>query len=176
MAPNLREALDVVERYTGPGPLPDRLPRRRLRVERAERMSGRRLPAMPDGHRLALPRETHAVVLERFDPGNAPGLRPVGATRERVPAEDAGPRQVLRATATVGLATASCGDPMHGGLWGLYVQVGLRGWTRERRLGPTPDRGLALPPGGIVAGGYGEHEERVRPRRQGRREACDSWG
>lgn len=73
---NLREALDVVERYTEPGPGRDRLPRRWLRVEIADRMSGRRLLALPDDYRREVFRETHAVVVERFGPGAAPGLRP----------------------------------------------------------------------------------------------------
>src|SRR5919197_4710760 len=73
---NLREALDVVERYTEPGPLRDRLLRRWLRVEMVERMSGRRLLAMPDDYRRELFKEMHAVVVERFGPGVAPGLRP----------------------------------------------------------------------------------------------------
>lgn len=73
---NLREALDVVERYTEPGPLRDKLLRRWLRVEMVERMSGRRLLAMPDDYRRELFREMHAVVVERFGPGVAPGLRP----------------------------------------------------------------------------------------------------
>ncbi|MFE0511424.1 glycosyltransferase family 2 protein [Streptomyces sp. NPDC058964] len=73
---NLRAALDVVERYTEPGPLRDGLLRRWLRVEMVERMSGRRLLAMPDDYRRELFREMHGVVLERFGPGVAPGLRP----------------------------------------------------------------------------------------------------
>ncbi|PKW11653.1 Glycosyltransferase involved in cell wall bisynthesis [Streptomyces sp. 1222.5] len=73
---NLREALDVVERYTEPGPLRDKLMRRWLRVEMADRMSGRRLLAMPDDYRRELFREIHAVVVERFGPGVAAGLRP----------------------------------------------------------------------------------------------------
>ncbi|MER6276494.1 glycosyltransferase [Streptomyces sp900105245] len=73
---NLREALDVVERYTEPGPLRDKLLRRWLRVEMADRMSGRRLLAMPDDYRRELFREIHAVVVERFGPGVAAGLRP----------------------------------------------------------------------------------------------------
>ncbi|MQY34196.1 hypothetical protein SRB17_21620 [Streptomyces sp. RB17] len=260
---NLREALDVVERYTEPGPLRDRLLRRWLRVEMVERMSGRRLLAMPDDYRRELLKEMHAVVVERFGPGVAPGLRPgqrivaaliredryddllayaeweagvrpcavpagvawrdgalhidltaeyttgqgpltvpadapgppadgaprdlaeaaswlaaaagdgfdaatldlivrdresaasffqpVRVTRERVPAEDGGTRLVLRATATVDPAGAAGGDALHGGLWDLYVRVGLGGWTKECRLGPAPARGPALPPAGIVA-------------------------
>ncbi|MGW1166864.1 glycosyltransferase family 2 protein [Streptomyces sp. NPDC002550] len=73
---NLREALDVVERYTEPGPLRDRLLRRWLRVEMVERMSGHRLLAMPDDYRHQLLKEMHAVVVERFGPGVAGGLRP----------------------------------------------------------------------------------------------------
>jgi glycosyltransferase involved in cell wall biosynthesis len=73
---NLREALDVVERYTEPGPLRDRLLRRWLRVEIVDRMSGRRLLAMPDDYRRELFKEMHSVVVERFGPGVAPGLRP----------------------------------------------------------------------------------------------------
>lgn len=264
---NLREALDVVERYTEPGPLRDRLLRRWLRVEIVDRMSGRRLLAMPDDHRRELLREMHAVVLERFGPGVAPGLRPaqrivaalirenryddlvalaeweagvrpsavpadvtwrdgtlhigltaeyttaegpltvpaqaplppadgapaelteaaswlgaaaqdrfeaatvdlivrdresgasffqpVRVTRERVLAEDGGTRLVLRATAGVDPATAAGGDPLYGGLWDLYVRVGLGGWTKECRLGPAPaapGQGSALPPAGVVAG------------------------
>ncbi|MEU7300389.1 glycosyltransferase family 2 protein [Streptomyces sp. NPDC007206] len=261
---NLREALDVVERYTEPGPLRDRLLRRWLRVEMVERMSGRRLLAMPDDYRRALFKEMHAVVVERFGPGVAPGLRPgqrivaaliredryddlvayaeweagvrpqavpagaawrdgvlridlgveyttadgpltvpanaprppadgaprdvaeaaswlaaaaedgfetaavdvivrdresgasffqpVDVTRERVPAEAGGTRLRLRATAAVDPAAAAGGDPLGGGLWDLYVRVGLGGWTKECRLGPAPAQGLALPPAGIVAG------------------------
>ncbi|MFE0388316.1 glycosyltransferase family 2 protein [Streptomyces bungoensis] len=73
---NLREALDVVERYTEPGPLRDRLLRRWLRVEMVERMTGRRLLALPDDYRRELFQEMHAVAVERFGPGVAPGLRP----------------------------------------------------------------------------------------------------
>ncbi|MFI5683282.1 glycosyltransferase family 2 protein [Streptomyces sp. NPDC051636] len=73
---NLREALDVVERYTEPGPLRDRLLRRWLRVEIVERMSGPRLLRKPDDYRRELFREMRGVLLERFGPGVAPGLRP----------------------------------------------------------------------------------------------------
>ncbi|MET8946107.1 glycosyltransferase [Streptomyces sp. NPDC004542] len=73
---NLREALDVVERYTEPGPLRDRLLRRWLRVEMVDRMSGRRLLAMPDDYRREVFQEIRGVVLERFGPGVAAGLRP----------------------------------------------------------------------------------------------------
>ncbi|EGX54969.1 cell wall biosynthesis glycosyltransferase, partial [Streptomyces zinciresistens K42] len=73
---NLREALDVVERYTEPGPLRDRLFRRWLRVEMVERMRGRRLLALPAGYRRELFREIHQVVVERFGPGVAAGLQP----------------------------------------------------------------------------------------------------
>ncbi|MFE9020845.1 glycosyltransferase family 2 protein [Streptomyces sp. NPDC007808] len=73
---NLREALDVVERYTEPGPLRDRLLRRWLRVEMVERMRGRRLLALPADYRRELFEEIHHVVVERFGPGVAAGLQP----------------------------------------------------------------------------------------------------
>lgn len=73
---NLREALDVVERYTEPGPLRDRLFRRWLRVEMVERLRGRRLLALPADYRRELFEEIRQVVVERFGPGVAAGLQP----------------------------------------------------------------------------------------------------
>lgn len=73
---NLREALDVVERYTEPGPLRDRLLRRWLRVEMVERLRGRRFLALPADYRRELFEEIHEVVVERFGPGVAAGLQP----------------------------------------------------------------------------------------------------
>jgi poly(ribitol-phosphate) beta-N-acetylglucosaminyltransferase len=71
---NLREALDVVERYTEPGPLRDSLFRRWLRVEMLERMRGQRLLALPEDYRRELVHEIRAVVAERFGPGVAAEL------------------------------------------------------------------------------------------------------
>ncbi|MFJ7073889.1 glycosyltransferase [Streptomyces sp. NPDC098781] len=73
---NLREALDVVEQYTEPGPLRDRLFRRWLRVEMVERMRAKRLLAVPADYRRELFEEMHQVVVERFGPGVAAGLQP----------------------------------------------------------------------------------------------------
>ncbi|GCB43541.1 glycosyltransferase family 2 protein [Streptomyces sp. NL15-2K] len=73
---NLREALDVVERYTEPGPVRDKLHRRWLRNEMVERMRGRRLLALPADYRKELFDEIHGVVVERFGPGAAAGLQP----------------------------------------------------------------------------------------------------
>ncbi|MEV5427849.1 glycosyltransferase family 2 protein [Streptomyces sp. NPDC052701] len=73
---NLREALDVVERHTEPGPVRDRLFRRWLRVEMVERLRGRRLLVLPDDYRRELFAEIHKVVVERFGPGVAAGLQP----------------------------------------------------------------------------------------------------
>ncbi|NNN30142.1 glycosyltransferase family 2 protein [Streptomyces sp. S3(2020)] len=80
---NLREALDVVETYTKPGDLRDRLFRRWLRNEMVERMRGKRLLAMPEDYRRSLFTEIHATVVERFGPGVAAGLPPT----QRVVAE-----------------------------------------------------------------------------------------
>jgi glycosyltransferase involved in cell wall biosynthesis len=73
---NLREALDVVERYTEPGKVRDRLYRRWLRVEMVERLRARRFLKLPDDYRRELFREIHQVVVERFGPGVAVGLQP----------------------------------------------------------------------------------------------------
>ena len=73
---NLREALDVVEELTEPGPLRDRLFRRWLRVEMVERMRGQRLLKLPQDYRQELFGEIHKVVVERFGPGVAAGLQP----------------------------------------------------------------------------------------------------
>ncbi|MFD7935026.1 glycosyltransferase family 2 protein [Streptomyces sp. NPDC059755] len=73
---NLREALDVVERYTEPGPLRDKLFRRWLRVEMVERLRGRRFLGLPEEYRRELFEEIHSVVVERFGPGVAAPLQP----------------------------------------------------------------------------------------------------
>ncbi|WP_433831041.1 glycosyltransferase family 2 protein [Actinoplanes sp. CA-015351] len=73
---NLREALDVVEKYTEPGPLRDGLFRRWLRNEIVERLRGRRLLAMDQEYRQEMFREMRAVT-ERFGPGVAAGLSPM---------------------------------------------------------------------------------------------------
>ncbi|MFR0366450.1 glycosyltransferase family 2 protein [Streptomyces sp. MCC20] len=73
---NLREALDVVERYTEPGPVRDGLYRRWLRVEMVERMRAGRFLAMPDDYRRRQFEEIHHVVTERFGPAVAAGLPP----------------------------------------------------------------------------------------------------
>ncbi|UYQ62094.1 glycosyltransferase family 2 protein [Streptomyces peucetius] len=74
---NLREALDVVERHTEPGPLRDKLFRRWLRNEMVERLRGKRLLALPEDYRKELFAEIHSVVTERFGPGVAAGMQPI---------------------------------------------------------------------------------------------------
>ncbi|WP_166024375.1 glycosyltransferase family 2 protein [Streptomyces chilikensis] len=73
---NLREALDVVERYTGPGPLRDRMYRRWLRNEMVERMRGKRLLSLPDDYRREMFGEIRDVINERFGPSVAAPLAP----------------------------------------------------------------------------------------------------
>ncbi|WP_329117205.1 glycosyltransferase family 2 protein [Streptomyces sp. NBC_01465] len=73
---NLREALDVVERHTEPGPLRDKLYRRWLRNEMVERLRGRRLLNVDEDFRRELFAEIHSVVTERFGPGVAAGMNP----------------------------------------------------------------------------------------------------
>jgi glycosyltransferase involved in cell wall biosynthesis len=114
---NLREALDVVERYTEPGPVRDSLYRRWLRVEMVERMRGHRLLSKPDDYRRKQFEEIHQVVTERFGPGVAPGLQPtqqivaalIRAYRydDLVPSGRSGSRQRPRPASSSG-ATARC--------------------------------------------------------------------
>lgn len=74
---NLGEALDVVEKYTEPGPLRDKLHRRWFRNEMIERMRGARLLATPDdGYRQAMFQEMHKLAVERFGPGVGASLLP----------------------------------------------------------------------------------------------------
>ncbi|MET9088645.1 glycosyltransferase family A protein [Streptomyces sp. NPDC004237] len=65
---NLREALDVVERYTEPGPTRDRMFRRWLRSEMGERLRGNRFLKLPDDYRRELFDEIHKVIAERMGP------------------------------------------------------------------------------------------------------------
>jgi poly(ribitol-phosphate) beta-N-acetylglucosaminyltransferase len=74
---NLREALDVVERFTEAGPLRDRLYRRWFRNEMVERLRGRRMIGWPDDYRRQLFDEIRAITIERFGPGVAEGLQPI---------------------------------------------------------------------------------------------------
>ncbi|MER6423055.1 glycosyltransferase family 2 protein [Streptomyces sp. NPDC001137] len=73
---NLREALDIVDRYTEPGEVRDSLHRRWLRVEMVERLRGKRFLVKPDDYRRKQFAEIHQVVVERFGPGVAAGLQP----------------------------------------------------------------------------------------------------
>src|SRR5690606_35077578 len=70
-------ALDVVERYTEPGPLRDKLFRRWLRNEMVERLRGKRLVALPEDYRKELFAEIRGVVTERFGPGVPAGMQPI---------------------------------------------------------------------------------------------------
>ena len=74
---NLREALDVVERYTEPGPLRDKLFSRWLRSEMVERLRGRRLLSLAEDYRGVLFREIRNTVGARFGPGVAPNMAPL---------------------------------------------------------------------------------------------------
>ncbi|WP_406494056.1 glycosyltransferase [Streptomyces sp. NBC_00846] len=73
---NLREALDIVEKYTEPGTLRDNMFRRWLRNEMVERLRGKRLLALPEDYRQELYTEIRGVVTERFGPGVARGMQP----------------------------------------------------------------------------------------------------
>ncbi len=74
---NLREALDIVDQYTEPGPLQDGLFRRWLRNEIVERLRARRLLTMAPDYRREMFREMRSVAVDRFGPGVAAGLTPI---------------------------------------------------------------------------------------------------
>lgn len=62
---NLREVLDVVDRYTEPGPARDGFYRRFVRTEMLGRLGGRKLIAAPDEHRREVVQEVRALLRER---------------------------------------------------------------------------------------------------------------
>lgn len=65
---NLREALDVVERYTEPGAKRDKMFQRWLNNEMTERLRGKRFLKLPDDYRKELFDEIHKVIAERMGP------------------------------------------------------------------------------------------------------------
>lgn len=73
---NLREALDIVEKYTEPGALRDSLFRRWLRNEMVERLRGKRLLSLPEDYRQEIFTAIRGVVTERFGPGVAAACSP----------------------------------------------------------------------------------------------------
>lgn len=77
---NVREALDVVEQHTEPGPFRDRLLRHWYRGKVLQRLGGAVLASYPEDYRRELFEETRRLAQERFGPGVAAGL----ATRQRV--------------------------------------------------------------------------------------------
>ncbi|WP_434742681.1 glycosyltransferase family 2 protein [Micromonospora sp. SH-82] len=77
---NLREALDVVDGYTRPGPLRDRLHRRWLRNEMVNRLAGKALLEAPEDWTEKVAHQVRNIIRDRFSPGVAAGLPP----RQRV--------------------------------------------------------------------------------------------
>ncbi|MFJ3665129.1 glycosyltransferase family 2 protein [Streptomyces sp. NPDC090106] len=74
---NLREAVDVVDELTEPGPLRDRICSRWLRSEMVERLRGKRLLNLPEDYAGDLYREIRGVATERFGPGVVAELAPL---------------------------------------------------------------------------------------------------
>ncbi|MFF4878001.1 MULTISPECIES: glycosyltransferase [unclassified Micromonospora] len=74
---NLRDALDIVDANTEPGPLRDRLHRRWLRNEMLNRLRGKRLLSAPESWLEQVALETQKVIQDRFAPGVAAGLPPL---------------------------------------------------------------------------------------------------
>lgn len=74
---SVRDALDIVDANTEPGPLRDRLHRRWLRNEMLSRLRGKRLLNAPEDWLEQLALETQKVIQDRFAPGVAAGLPPL---------------------------------------------------------------------------------------------------
>ncbi|WP_436844623.1 glycosyltransferase [Streptomyces longwoodensis] len=168
---NLREALDVVERYAEPGPLRDRLFRRWLRVEMTERLRGRRFLDLPDDYRRRLLQEIHEVIVERFGPGVAEPLQPAQRIVAELAAADryddgAGVRRV-------GVRRRAAGDTGGRRLAGRRTAGGLRrGVHPPGRADDVPRRAgqlravAAAGPGRSAAVAGRRHRRPVRPGRR----------
>ncbi|MGQ5261714.1 glycosyltransferase family 2 protein [Micromonospora sp. ZYX-F-536] len=74
---SVRDALDIVDANTEPGPLRDRLHRRWLRNEMLNRLRGKRLLAAPEDWLEQVALESQKVIQDRFAPGVAAGLPPM---------------------------------------------------------------------------------------------------
>ncbi|MBG6100569.1 glycosyltransferase family 2 protein [Micromonospora vinacea] len=74
---SVREALDVVDAHTEPGPLRDRLHRRWLRNEMLSRLRGKRLLEAPEAWLDQVALETQKIIQDRFASGVAAGLPPL---------------------------------------------------------------------------------------------------
>ncbi|MDG4806134.1 glycosyltransferase [Micromonospora sp. WMMD1120] len=74
---SVRDALDIVDANTEPGPLRDRLHRRWLRNEMLSRLRGKRLLNAPADWLDQLALETQKIIQDRFAPGVAGGLPPL---------------------------------------------------------------------------------------------------
>ncbi|MEU8130156.1 glycosyltransferase [Micromonospora sp. NPDC049049] len=73
----VREALDIVDAHTEPGPLRDRLHRRWLRNEMISRLRGKRLLEADEAWLEQVALETQKIIQDRFAPGVAAGLPPL---------------------------------------------------------------------------------------------------
>ncbi|WP_405429579.1 glycosyltransferase family 2 protein [Micromonospora sp. NBC_00617] len=74
---SVRDALDIVDAHTEPGPLRDRLHRRWLRNEMINRLRGKRLLEAPHDWVDQVAAEIQKIIQERFAHGVAAGLPPL---------------------------------------------------------------------------------------------------
>jgi glycosyltransferase involved in cell wall biosynthesis len=74
---NIAEALDIVDKFTEPGPARDRLHRRWMRVEILGRLRGARFLGEPPDYREEFVRAARSLVNDRFAPGVDAGLSPI---------------------------------------------------------------------------------------------------
>ena len=71
------EALDIVDKFTEPGPARDRLHRRWMRIEILGRLRGARFLQEPPAYREEFVREARSLVNDRFAAGVDAGLSPL---------------------------------------------------------------------------------------------------
>ncbi len=147
---NLREVLDVIDRYTEPGEVRDGFYRRFLKTEMLGRLGGRKLRTAPDAQREALLSEIRALMEERFplsvDAGLAVGTRVRAAvTRTGTVADlvalDARMRPLQPIVRLRGWRTTD------GGTIELAVEAELALDGSRLVLEPAEDQGWLLPTG-----------------------------
>jgi glycosyltransferase involved in cell wall biosynthesis len=149
---SLREALDIVDAHTEPGPLRDRLHRRWLRNEMLNRVRGKRMLDAPEEWLTQVVGEMQGVIRDRFAPGVAAGLPPL----QRVLAHlvEQGRTADLRRLAEWEAGVRAAGAVEHHDLSGatLTVAVSARLESAGRPVTFTSDSDrdiLVLPVGGL---------------------------
>ncbi|RGC68131.1 putative glycosyltransferase EpsJ [Micromonospora sp. MW-13] len=149
---NLREALDIVDAHTEPGPVRDRLHRRWLRNEMINRLRGKRLLEAPPDWAAQVALECGKVIRERFAPGVAAGLPPLQRAIASLTARDrlAELRRLAEWEAGVRVRARVDGHLLAGSAVTLAVTAHLESGDQPVTLAVSDGRHrLALPVDGV---------------------------